>query len=143
MKDNLTIFLCVSIFIIYTHTSCDNGFEDCHNTVLITNNSSKTIYAVGTLKEGFFNFNPTKEDIADDYRIKPNESTKAKIGIQLSCWEQTLEQTGGYLYIYIYDAELLENPENNWSDAQKHPIIQFKLSAKDLKNMNWEVKYKN
>jgi hypothetical protein len=127
--------------LILFFASCNNGFDDCNNTIHFENKSNRTIYAVSTLKEGFFNFDPTNEIYASDFKVKPDGVISVKIGIKLSCWEQTLEQTGGYVYIYIYDAEVLENPDNRWEDQKNQYIKKYKLSAKDLKGMGWKVKF--
>ena len=141
MKKRTFYYLLINLIILVIISACDNGFDDCHNTINITNNSNKEIYAVTTLKKDFFNFDPTREDYASDYKLKSGETNDAKIGIKLQCWEQTLEQTGGYVYIYIYEAEHLEHPDNEWVVTQKDYIKMYSLNVKDLGRVNWEVKY--
>lgn len=82
------------LFVILALPCCNGGFDDCHNTIYFTNNSDKPIYAVSTLKKGFLNFDPTNEEYAADFKVRPGKTIKVKIGITLQCWEQTLEQTG-------------------------------------------------
>lgn len=141
MKTKKNALLVLFALILTGLISCNHGFDDCTNTIYIKNNSAKSIYAVSTLKKDFFNFNPTNENYKDDFMIEPGETIKVKIGIKLQCWEQTLEQTGGHVYIYVYDAEYLENPDVRWEDAQKNHIKLYTLNVNDLRDMNWEVKY--
>ncbi len=136
-----TVKIQIFIALCFALLGCNEGFDDCNNTILITNNSAKTLYAVSTLKEGFFNYNPTRDEYKSDFRLKANETNEVKIGITLSCWEQVLEQTGGYVYIYIYEADYLEDPATQWSSAQKEFIKMYKLNAKDLNKLDWRVKY--
>ena len=132
---------CAFLFITLLISGCNDGFDDCHNTILFTNNSSKAIYAVSTLKKDFLNFDPTNENYSPDFRLRPDQSIPVKIGISLQCWEQTLEQTGGYVYIYVYDAEYLEDDDTNWATARNEYIKMYTLNVKDLQRLNWEVTY--
>ena len=141
MKCKTGLCQSLSIILLVIFVGCNNGFDDCTNTIHFENKSDKTIYAVSTLKEGFFNFDPTNEDYSADFKVKHNEIISVKIGIKLSCWEQTLEQTGGYVYIYIYDADYLEDPDTQWDVAKNNHIKKYKLNVKDLKGMDWKVRF--
>lgn len=68
--------------------------------------------------------------------MRPDETIKVKIGITLQCWEQTLEQTGGYVYIYIYEADYLEDDETDWGTAKNNYMKMYSLSVKDLQRLN-------
>ncbi|MDD2244266.1 MAG: hypothetical protein VB024_02670 [Dysgonamonadaceae bacterium] len=131
----------IMITLFFLMSSCANsgGFDECHNSIYLTNNSDKTIYYVSTLKENFFNFDPTNPTYATDLKIKPGEKMKVRIGFQLSCWEQVLDNAGGYVYIYIYDAEYLESTD--WQSAKNNYIKKYKLDTNQLKKSNWSVVY--
>ena len=130
----------IFFFIIFTSilNSCSKS-EECHNTMMLKNSSANTIYYVSTLKEGFFNFDPTNETYSTDFKVLKNESKKVRIGMQLSCWEQVIESAGGYLYIYIYDANYLDITE--WQEAKNKHIKKYVLSVKDLQKMNWVINF--
>ena len=130
----------IFFFIIFTAilNSCSKS-EECHNTMMLKNSSANTIYYVSTLKEGFFNFDPTNETYSTDFKVLKNESKKVRIGMQLSCWEQVIESAGGYLYIYIYDANYLDITE--WQEAKNKHIKKYVLSVKDLQKMNWVINF--
>jgi len=129
------------LFLLPFLSACNGGFDDCHNTIYFTNKSDKTIYAVSTLKKDFFNFDPTNENYVADFRVRPDGTIKVKIGITLQCWEQTLEQTGGYVYIYIYEADYLEDDETDWGTAKNNHIKMYSLNVKDLQRLKWKVTY--
>lgn len=141
MKSLITAlsFLMFLITLLLT-TSCNSGYEECHDSLYIENKTASTIYYVTTLKDGFLNFDPTTEQYAVDFMIHANETKKVKIGMKgLSCWEQVLESANGYVYIYIYDAKTLE--AQGWENTKNKPIKKYTLSAKDLSNMNWKISY--
>ena len=133
-KLSLTTLLLILLF-----SSCNSGVEDCHNTIMLKNNSGQTIYYASTLKEGFLNYNPTSPAHAADYKILAGESKKVKIGITLSCWEQVMENADGYVCLYIYDATTLET--TSWESAKDNPLKEYKLTTSQLSKMKWEVKY--
>ncbi|HHU26580.1 MAG TPA: hypothetical protein GXZ56_08165 [Bacteroidales bacterium] len=141
MKCARTPLVVTLLFVILALPCCNGGFDDCHNTIYFTNNSDKPIYAVSTLKKGFLNFDPTNEEYAADFKVRPGKTIKVKIGITLQCWEQTLEQTGGYLYIYVYDAEYLEDKKTDWLTARDNPKKEYVLNVKDLQRLEWKVAY--
>lgn len=134
-----TLFSALILLSSMFFLSCGDKFEDCHNTVMLKNNSDATIYYVSTLKEGFFNYDPTSEVHAAEYRITADENRKVKIGITLSCWEQVLENAGGRLYIYVYDAAYLDS--NEWSTAKNNYLKKYTLTIDNLNKINWQVKY--
>ena len=133
------LFTSLILLLLLLVSSCNNGYEDCHNTVMLKNNSDVTVYYVSTLKDGFFNFDPTSEVHAAEYRIAAGESRKVKIGITLSCWEQVLENAGGNLYIYVYDAAYLDS--HDWSDAKNSYLKKYSLTVDQLNKMDWEIRY--
>jgi len=126
----------------FTLCSTNNGYEDCHQTIMINNTqSTNSIYYYTTLKDGFWNYNPTNPDYAIDYKILPGESKKIRIGMgeTTPCWEQMLKSASGYLYIYIYDANYLESTD--WNTAKKNYLKKYTLTVSQLKKMNWIIKY--
>lgn len=133
--ENLTHFLI--ILIVFGITACSNGFEDCHDALYLENKSQSSIYYVTTLKDGFLNYNPLNPEYAADYKLKPGDTQKVRIGVQLSCWEQVLENAGGYVYIYIYDAATLE--AQGWNATKDNPIKKYTFSAKQLQSQKWKI----
>lgn len=127
------------LFFLIILLSCKNGFEDCHNTITLKNNSPSNIYYYSTLKEDFFNYDPTNPTYAVDLKVLKGESKKIKIGITLTCWEQTLDSSGGYVYVYVYDAEYLESTP--WQDAKNNYLKKYKLNETDLSNKGWNISY--
>ena len=117
--------------------------DDCHNKIMLKNSSDEPIYYVYTLEEGFFNFDPTNENYAVDLKVKPGENKIVRIGFQLSCWEQVIASSGGHVYIYIYDAQDLENKETDWQVAKYKYLKKYKLSVEQLKKMKWSIDYPN
>ena len=73
-----THLVVVLLLVILTLPYCNGGFDDCHNTIYFTNNSDKPIYAVSTLKKGFFNFDPTNEEYAADFKVRPGKTIKVE-----------------------------------------------------------------
>lgn len=138
MKQSL-IKVCAALLGLVVLYSCNNGFEDCHNTIMMKNNSSSDIYYYSSLKEDFFNYDPTNPTYAVDLKVNSSESKKLRIGISLSCWEQTLESAGGYVFVYIYDAEYLE--ATPWQDAKNNYLKKYKLNADDLSKKEWSIVY--
>ena len=136
MKNKAVILSIVAIITLFC--SCSKS-EECHNTMMLKNSTDNTIYYVSTLKEGFFNFDPTNETYSTDFKVLKNESKKVRIGMQLSCWEQVIESAGGYLYIYIYDANYLDTTE--WQEAKNKHIKKYVLSVKELQKMNWTINF--
>ena len=134
--------LLFSIIILVSFFFGCSKTDECHNTIMLKNSSDKTIYYVNTLQDGFFNFDPTNENYAVDLKLKPGDKKKVRIGLQLSCWEQVIANAGGYLYIYIYDAEYLEKKDTDWQEAKNKHIKKYALKVKDLQKMNWEIDYK-
>lgn len=136
----LSIILILPIF--FTLCSTDNGFEDCHQTIMLKNTqSTNSIYYFTTLKDGFWNYDPTNPDYAIDYKILPGESKKIRIGMgeTTPCWEQMLKSASGYLYIYIYDANNLET--TGWNTGKKNYVKKYTLDVKQLKKANWNISY--
>lgn len=130
------------ITIITLFYSCSKT-EECHNTMMLKNSSGNAIYYVSTLKEGFFNFDPTNEDYSVDLKLKPGENKNVRIGFQLSCWEHIIENAGGYVYLYIYDANFLEKSTTEWQEAKNKYLKKYALSVKDLQKMNWAINFTN
>jgi hypothetical protein len=134
-KPSLLLCLVSSFYLL----SCCTNENDCHNTLILKNNSQNSIYYVTTLKENFFNYDPTNEIYSTDFLVEPGENQKVRIGISLSCWEQVMSSASGYLYIYIYDANSIE--ADGWDESRAKYIKKFKLDAKQLNKMNWIVTY--
>lgn len=134
----LGIVLITGLFL----SSCSGygGFDDCHNTITFTNSTSSPIIYFSTLKDGFFNYDPTNEDYAADYKVAAGASKSVKIGISLSCWEQVIKSADGYLYIYVYDANYVET--NGWAESKNKFIHKYTLDVKQLNKMGWKVNYK-
>lgn len=139
MKKTFFIGLVSFISILMISNSCNYGYEDCHNNIVLKNNSSSTIYYASTLKDNFFNYDPTDPKISADYKVPPKEEKNVKIGITLSCWEQVMESATGYVYIYIYDAAMLESTP--WADAKTKYIKKYTLNADQLNKAGWTVAY--
>ena len=76
---------------------------------------------------------------AVDYKVAAGETQRVRIGIQLSCWEQVMDNADGYVYIYIFDAETLES--EGWTNTKNNPIKKYTLTAKQLNKMGWNVSY--
>jgi len=85
------------------------------------------------------NYDPSNPTYSADYRIAAGENRKIRIGITLSCWEQVLSNAGGYLYIYIFDAERVDS--EGWNNVKETPLKRYKLSANQLKETGWQVSY--
>ncbi|HHT29467.1 hypothetical protein [Petrimonas mucosa] len=127
------------VSLIFIVAACDRGYEDCHDSMYLENRSGSTIYYLSTLKEGFMNYDPSNPTYSADYRIAAGENRKIRIGITLSCWEQVLSNAGGYLYIYIFDAERVDS--EGWNNVKETPLKRYKLSANQLKETGWQVSY--
>lgn len=132
-------FILICLLCAVSCSSTYKGFDDCHNTIMLKNDSQIPVYYMSTLKDGFMNYDPTNPTYAADYKILPGQSKKVKIGISLSCWEQVMKSADGYVYIYIYDAAYLE--ANTWTDAKNHYIKKYSLNASQLNKMNWTITY--
>ncbi len=134
----LGVLLVVSFLI----PSCSGygGYDDCHNTITLTNNTSSPIIYFSTLKDGFFNYDPTNKDYAADYKVAAGASKSVKIGISLSCWEQVMKTADGYVYIYVYDANQVET--NGWADSKNNYKYKYTLDANQLNKLGWKVNYK-
>jgi hypothetical protein len=91
------------------------------------------------LKDDFFNYDPSAPAHAADYKADAGETRKIRIGIALSCWEQVIKSTGGYLYIYVYDAERLES--DGWINTKNKSLKKYKLTVNNLSQMKWTVIY--
>lgn len=138
-QTNLLSFITFTLLLIIL-SGCNYGYDDCHNTIYLKNNSSKSIYYVSSLKQHFFNYDPTNPEYAADQKLASDEEINVRIGIQLSCWEQVLDNTGGYVYIYIYDADYLES-DVTWQVAKSNYTKEYKLNVKDLQQMKWRITY--
>ena len=130
-----SIIIAVTLFT----TTCKSGFEDCHESFYLENKSSSAIYYLSTLKDGFFNYDPSNPIHAADYKIDAGKTQKIRIGITLSCWEQVMKSADGYVYIYIYDAAALET--QGWENVKNKSLKKYTLSATQLNKMNWTVSY--
>lgn len=140
MKQTILLSSITFSLLVIMLSGCNYGYDDCHNTIYLKNNSNKSIYYVSTLKQNFFNYDPTNPEYAADQKIDSDEEINVRIGIQLSCWEQVLENAGGYVYIYIYDAAYLEG-DVAWQDAKSNYTKEYKLSVKDLQQMKWRISF--
>lgn len=119
--------------------SCSNGYEDCHESMYLENNSSESIYYVSTLKDGFLNYDPSSPTHASDYKIDAGKTQKIRIGISLSCWEQVMKNADGYVYIYVYDATKLET--DGWNNIKDKPIKKYSFTVSQLNSMKWKISY--
>lgn len=140
MNHKSVFYFILTVVFLFSLFSCDKS-EECHNDILLKNDYHKAIYYVSTLKEDFFNFNPTNENYAIDLKVEPGESKNVRIGLQLSCWEQVIANSGGYVYIYIYDAEYLELKTTDWQDAKNKYLKKYKLDVDQLKKMKWIISF--
>lgn len=139
MKNSHRFKLIAVILIVISILSCNKGFEDCHESMYLENNSSSAIYYASTLKDGFLNYDPSNPVHASDYKIDTGKTQKIRIGISLSCWEQVMKSADGYVYIYVYDAVELET--GGWNKIKDKPLKKYTLTAKQLNQMKWKIVY--
>lgn len=127
-----------TVLILFT-ISCTQGFEDCHEKLYLENRTQNSIYYVTTLKDGFLNYDPTNPNYVADYKINKGDTQTVRIGLKLSCWEQVLENAGGFVYIYIYDAAVME--AEGWEATKNKPIKKYTLSSKQLNDLKWKITF--
>lgn len=85
------------------------------------------------MKDDFFNTNIKYNEILPDGKgIIRNTA-------EFQCWDQYISRTSGYIYIYIYDAALIESTP--WDEAQKKYIQKYKLNVEQLIKMKWTLEY--
>ena len=131
--------LSVWFFLTVITLSCNNGFEDCHDSMYLENKSQTDIYYLSTLKGGLLNYDPSNPTHAADYRVVAGKTQKIRIGISLSCWEQVMKNADGRVYIYIYDARTLE--AEGWANVRSNPVKKISLTVEQLNKQNWRVVY--
>jgi len=111
------------------------------NFILLTNNSSKTIYADWSIYYPDTSSINTIPIYYDWNKILPNDEF-GLMGIRHSTWKSTFEYHKiDTLMIYIFDEEVLKN--NTWGNVIRYYLVlqRYDLSLQDLEKLNWKIYY--
>jgi len=136
-KVKLVLFT-IGIIIIYSATTCED--EDCHDHILLINNSISDIY-----------FHPSA-NYPDTLTLYPNptidpshfkiDALSSKKDFYRGCIEsKLLTNSEGKIMYFIYDAQTLET--GTWDSVVDNYMIlkRYEFDLQDLEQMNWTIVY--
>lgn len=127
-----TLIFCIPALCFLTCNSYQ-GYESCNKFIYIQNNSADRIYFAYTMKEGFFNTDLQYNE------IYAKGKGVIKSTADFECWERYINQTSGYIYIYLFDAKYVESTP--WEEAKKNYLKKYALTVDDLIKAKWTITY--
>ena len=113
--------------------------ENCHNTIVLKNNSDNAIYFERsyTYPDTILRDAGLVKD-PNNYKIeKYSENTSDTRG----CYEYIMQNDYPIIMLFIYDAQTLETTP--WDTVAKNYLVlkRYDLSLTDLQRMNWTITY--
>ena len=119
--------------------------ENCHLAIEFSNNSDMTLY----VKDDSFYLvdSPDPFDIRKrsyfhpgQKNIKSHSVSKDAISSR-NCWEYSFRSAIEMLYIYVFDAAVVENTP--WEVIARDYLVlkRYDLSLEDLQKLDWRVTY--
>lgn len=138
------------LFVVLSITNACNNKEnkDCHKSIEIINNSSKSIYVIGDVQypdTTYFIHSASPELTSYITKVTSETSSSKPLRFTWDCWE-TIFSYGAQIpsdtvMIFIFDAETIEN--TSWSIVCGDYLVlqRYDLSLENLKYLNWKLSY--
>jgi len=144
---NKVIFLLLSV-ICLSSNCVKKDSENCHYSIKFSNNTTKSL----RVKEEFLSkhhpdpFNLTRLAYAaqgEDHKVYSGDQDNRSAMGGRSCYEDapTLDGFTDTVFVYVFDAELIENTP--WDIVVKDYLVlkRYDLSLDDLRRLDWRVTY--
>ena len=142
------LYFFLSSFIIMSGT-CKKDSDNCHHTIRVKNQSTKTIYIYGDNNYPDTLISPPRyafpSPLSDPqlYEVKPNETNTEGLRLRRGC----IESTFGTIIksdtdiVYIFEKDVLESTPWDTIKAYNRYKKRYDLSLKDLQNNNFTITY--
>ena len=141
MKKAIIILLLAWVCLASYCTKPRKENDNCHTAIRFSNNTSKALYIMDYPLAHYF---PDPFDITNlprGYKVNSGEQNNRKMRVHDECLEIYIKNSMGTVFVYVFDAEIIENTE--WKVVKRDYLVlkRYDVSLKDLQQLDWTITY--